>query len=73
VRPRRAEAKNKSSLAMADKKAVDPAMYLSTSSREFGPKERLAKTPYPKNPLPDFIHFGADLMHPSLYNGYQAR
>ncbi|KAJ1638375.1 hypothetical protein T492DRAFT_945261 [Pavlovales sp. CCMP2436] len=51
---------------------VTAHLYRTTSSLEFGEKDRLVKTAYPKNPLPDFVHFGSDLEHPSLYNGYQA-
>jgi hypothetical protein len=68
-----AEAKNKSSIQVADSEKASADAYMSTSKLEFGPKERLVKTAYPKNPLPDFIHFGADMEHPSMYNGYHAR
>jgi len=66
------KAKNKSSIMMADSEKVTAHLYRTTSSLEFGEKDRLVKTAYPKNPLPDFVHFGSDLEHPSLYNGYQA-
>lgn len=71
--PRHAEAKNKSSIALADEQIPAATSYQTTSALEFGPKELLVKTPYPKNPLPDFIHFGADSSHPSMYNGYHAQ
>jgi len=67
------KAKNKSSIQFADSEKASADAYLTTSSLEFGPKERLVKTPYPKNPLPDFINFGKDMEHPSMYNGYHAR
>ncbi|KAG8468255.1 hypothetical protein KFE25_013338 [Diacronema lutheri] len=67
------KAKNKSSIALADEQIASATSYATTSALEFGPKERLVKTPYPKNPLPDFVHFGADSGHPSMYNGYHAR
>jgi len=67
------KAKNKSSLQMADAQKMAPEEYRTMSELEFGPKDRLLKTPYPKNPLPDFIHFDRDMAHPSMYNGYHAR